>query len=556
MRAFVITGPGKAEVAATWTPPVARPGRGGRRRRAGRGVRHRRGVLHRRDGLPAHRRGGLPGADRATSGAGVVTAVGDGRRPGLARPAGHRRHDARLRALRPLRAGRQHLCADRYEIGIRRRLAGRARRAAAGARRRALHELPAGLDADAGRAGRAGRQRAARVRAAALPPATGCWSSAPARSACSPRMFARARGAEVHLLGLPRRTWSFARRWASADAWTAGHPAGAALGRASSTPPTGAGLPALALDLVEPGGRVVYIGLAERPAWSTPGSSRSRTSPRSASSAARPAWPATIAAYASGAVDPAPAGRRHGRPRRGRRRPGRRAERPAPLPRSTWSHGDDRPVRPGSRGARHGTDPGERPARAWPTTPRTTCSPRRPSSPRATPTQVAALLRGGRRRTACALTFRSGGTSLSGQAVTDGVLVDTRRHFRDIEVLDGGARVRVQPGATVRQVNARLAPLRPQARPRPGQRVGVHHRRRRRQQLQRHGLRHPRQHLPHAGVAGAGAAQRHGDRHRRRRRRRPAARAGARAVRRAWTGCATGSAATRTRCAGSARSSR
>jgi D-lactate dehydrogenase len=57
------------------------------------------------------------------------------------------------------------------------------------------------------------------------------------------------------------------------------------------------------------------------------------------------------------------------------------------------------------------------------------------------------------------MTFRSGGTSLSGQAVTDGILVDTRRHFRDIEVLGGGARVRIGPGATVRQVNARLARL-------------------------------------------------------------------------------------------------
>lgn len=37
-----------------------------------------------------------------------------------------------------------------------------------------------------------------------------------------------------------------------------------------------------------------------------------------------------------------------------------------------------------------------------------------------------------------ALTFRSGATSFSGQAVTDGILVDTRRNFRDIEVLDGG----------------------------------------------------------------------------------------------------------------------
>lgn len=55
------------------------------------------------------------------------------------------------------------------------------------------------------------------------------------------------------------------------------------------------------------------------------------------------------------------------------------------------------------------------------------------------------------------MTFRSGGTSLSGQAGTDGILVDTRRHFRSIDVLDDGLRVRAGPGATVRAVNARLA---------------------------------------------------------------------------------------------------
>src|SRR4051812_39318443 len=70
--------------------------------------------------------------------------------------------------------------------------------------------------------------------------------------------------------------------------------------------------------------------------------------------------------------------------------------------------------------------------------------------------QVAALLRVSAAH-GVALTFRSGGTSLAGQAGTDGVLLDTRRHFRSIEVLDEGARVRVQPGATVRAVNTRLA---------------------------------------------------------------------------------------------------
>ncbi|MER2133460.1 MAG: FAD-binding and (Fe-S)-binding domain-containing protein [Arthrobacter sp.] len=77
----------------------------------------------------------------------------------------------------------------------------------------------------------------------------------------------------------------------------------------------------------------------------------------------------------------------------------------------------------------------------------------------ATPTntaEVAQLMRRSR-ELGIPATFRSGGTSLSGQAVSDSLLIDTRHHFRDIEVLDGGARVRVAPGATVRSVNSRLA---------------------------------------------------------------------------------------------------
>ncbi|MFF3854436.1 FAD-binding and (Fe-S)-binding domain-containing protein [Micromonospora sp. NPDC002575] len=70
--------------------------------------------------------------------------------------------------------------------------------------------------------------------------------------------------------------------------------------------------------------------------------------------------------------------------------------------------------------------------------------------------QVAALMRAAG-DLGLGVTFRSGGTSLSGQAGTDQLLADVRRHFRGIEVLDDGARVRVQPGAVLRQVNARLA---------------------------------------------------------------------------------------------------
>lgn len=69
------------------------------------------------------------------------------------------------------------------------------------------------------------------------------------------------------------------------------------------------------------------------------------------------------------------------------------------------------------------------------------------------------------------VTFRAGGTSLSGQAVTDGLLVDTRRYFRRIDVLDDGERVRVQPGATVALVNAHLARYRRKLGPDPASEI-------------------------------------------------------------------------------------
>ena len=71
--------------------------------------------------------------------------------------------------------------------------------------------------------------------------------------------------------------------------------------------------------------------------------------------------------------------------------------------------------------------------------------------------EVAQLL-GGCAAAGLGITFRSGGTSLSGQAGTDAVLADVRRHFDRIEILDDGRRVRVQPGVTVNRLNAHLAP--------------------------------------------------------------------------------------------------
>ncbi|MFH7599451.1 FAD-binding and (Fe-S)-binding domain-containing protein [Streptomyces racemochromogenes] len=53
--------------------------------------------------------------------------------------------------------------------------------------------------------------------------------------------------------------------------------------------------------------------------------------------------------------------------------------------------------------------------------------------------------------------FRAAGTSLNGQAQGEDILVDVRRHWRGVEVLDGGRRARIRPGTTVFRANAALA---------------------------------------------------------------------------------------------------
>lgn len=57
------------------------------------------------------------------------------------------------------------------------------------------------------------------------------------------------------------------------------------------------------------------------------------------------------------------------------------------------------------------------------------------------------------------LTFRAAGTSLSGQAVSDSVLVVAGKHWEGCEVLDGGRAVRLQPGVVGARVNEVLKPF-------------------------------------------------------------------------------------------------
>jgi len=65
------------------------------------------------------------------------------------------------------------------------------------------------------------------------------------------------------------------------------------------------------------------------------------------------------------------------------------------------------------------------------------------------------------------MTFRAAGTSLSGQAISDGLLVEVARHWRGVQVLDGGARIKVQPGVIGAHVNLALRPYRAKMGPDP-----------------------------------------------------------------------------------------
>ncbi len=56
------------------------------------------------------------------------------------------------------------------------------------------------------------------------------------------------------------------------------------------------------------------------------------------------------------------------------------------------------------------------------------------------------------------LVFRAAGTSLSGQAITDGILVDVARYWRGATVEAGGKKLRVQPGVIGSRANLLLKP--------------------------------------------------------------------------------------------------
>jgi threonine dehydrogenase-like Zn-dependent dehydrogenase len=161
------------------------------------------------------------------------------------------------------RSGRVHVCEDRHEVGIRGGFPGALAEQMA-MPVTALYPLPDAVDGVAGALAEPGGSALRAVRAAALRPGERVLILGPGTIGLLAAMFALAQGAGVYMLGLTQQSLDFAATLGVHGAWTAADlprlPFDAVID-ASNAP----GLPARALDLVEPGKRVVYVGVAGRP---------------------------------------------------------------------------------------------------------------------------------------------------------------------------------------------------------------------------------------------------------------------------------------------------
>jgi threonine dehydrogenase-like Zn-dependent dehydrogenase len=112
-------------------------------------------------------------------------------------------------------------------------------------------------------------------------------------------------GAEVHLMGRTDSSLAFARAVGFEHVWAEGSlpelPFDAVVDASNA-----AHLPARALESIEPGGRLVYIGLAGEPSRIDTRALVLKDVIAVGVLSASPALDATIEAFASGAVDPRP----------------------------------------------------------------------------------------------------------------------------------------------------------------------------------------------------------------------------------------------------------
>lgn len=202
------------------------------------------------------------------------------------------------------RDGRQHVCAFRTELGIRGGRPGAlAEQVAVPAT--SLHALPDEVDDARGALVEPGGNALRSVRGAALRPGDTALVLGPGTIGLLVAMFARAAGAKVHLMGRGERSLAFARTLGFDGVWSEDElpetPWDAVID-ASNAP----ALPAKALDLVEPGKRVVYVGLAGSPSLVDTRTLALKDVTAVGVLSASGGLEGTIEAYASGEVDPRP----------------------------------------------------------------------------------------------------------------------------------------------------------------------------------------------------------------------------------------------------------
>jgi threonine dehydrogenase-like Zn-dependent dehydrogenase len=200
--------------------------------------------------------------------------------------------------------GRQHVCEHRQEVGIRGDRPGAlAEQLAVPAS--SLHALPDGVDPVLGALVEPGGNALRAARAAAIEEGDRVLVFGPGTIGLLAAMFARADGAEVHLVGASAESLSFARTLGFAHGWT--EPALPDLPFDAVIDATNAAaVPGRALELVEPGGRVVYIGLAVVPTTIDTRALVLKDVTAVGILSASPALKETIALYGRGHVDPRP----------------------------------------------------------------------------------------------------------------------------------------------------------------------------------------------------------------------------------------------------------
>jgi len=200
--------------------------------------------------------------------------------------------------------GQQHVCEDRYEVGIRGGFAGALAEQMA-VPVTALHVLPDAVDEVAGALVEPGGNALRSVWGAALDPGDRLLVLGPGTIGLLAAKFALADGVEVHIMGRSHRSLDFARTLGVQGAWTSQdipRLAFDAVIDASNSPD----LPAQALALVEPGKRVVYVGLAGTPSLIDTRALALKDVTAVGVLSASPGLAGTIERYASGSVDPRP----------------------------------------------------------------------------------------------------------------------------------------------------------------------------------------------------------------------------------------------------------